>query len=602
MITSDTSEVTGVSLCILNIRVMNQKMKNLLKLLKNYKKELIFGPFFKLLEAIFELIVPIVMAKIIDNGIGSRNSSYVIKMSGLIVLLGVCGLCFALTCQYLAAKCAYGFGTELRTALFKHINSLSCSSIDKIGTSSLVNRLTNDTNTVQNGVNMFIRLAVRAPFLVIGAAVMAVTIDMKLSVIFFIVAPIISAVIFLIMRKTIPMYKKNKQYLDRASTLTREGLEGARVIRAFSRQQEEINKFKDASDDISSCSIAVGKISAVLNPVAFMVMNLGIVAVIWFGGKRIDTGGLTQGELTAFTNYMTQILLALVVLANLIVIFTKAFASANRISEVFALAPEERGEISVLGNSCENFIEFKNVSFAYEDAGDYSIKNVSFTVKRGEMLGIIGGTGCGKTTLANLIPCFYRASEGNVSVSGVDVNNIAPELLRKRIGTVPQKAVLFTGTIRQNMQWQKANATDEEIVSALKTAQAWEFVSQMPDGLDTIISQGGKNFSGGQKQRITIARALVGEPDIVILDDSTSALDYKTDLAFRQSLRTELPNTTIIMISQRTTSLKDADKIIVMDDGEAVGIGKHEELIENCEVYSEIYLSQMNQKEGTANG
>lgn len=577
-------------------------MKNLLKLLKNYKKELIFGPFFKLLEAIFELIVPIVMAKIIDNGIGSRNSSYVIKMSGLIVLLGVCGLCFALTCQYLAAKCAYGFGTELRTALFKHINSLSCSSIDKVGTSSLVNRLTNDTNTVQNGVNMFIRLAVRAPFLVIGAAVMAVTIDMKLSVIFFIVAPIISAVIFLIMRKTIPMYKKNKQYLDRASTLTREGLEGARVIRAFSRQQEEINKFKDASDDISSCSIAVGKISAVLNPVAFMVMNLGIVAVIWFGGKRIDTGGLTQGELTAFTNYMTQILLALVVLANLIVIFTKAFASANRISEVFALAPEERGEISVLGNSCENFIEFKNVSFAYEDAGDYSIKNVSFTVKRGEMLGIIGGTGCGKTTLANLIPCFYRASEGNVSVSGVDVNNIAPELLRKRIGTVPQKAVLFTGTIRQNMQWQKANATDEEIVSALKTAQAWEFVSQMPDGLDTIISQGGKNFSGGQKQRITIARALVGEPDIVILDDSTSALDYKTDLAFRQSLRTELPNTTIIMISQRTTSLKDADKIIVMDDGEAVGIGKHEELIENCEVYSEIYLSQMNQKEGTANG
>ena len=577
-------------------------MKNLLKLLKNYKKELIFGPFFKLLEAIFELIVPIVMAKIIDNGIGSRNSSYVIKMSGLIVLLGVCGLCFALTCQYLAAKCAYGFGTELRTALFKHINSLSCSSIDKVGTSSLVNRLTNDTNTVQNGVNMFIRLAVRAPFLVIGAAVMAVTIDMKLSVIFFIVAPIISAVIFLIMRKTIPMYKKNKQYLDRASTLTREGLEGARVIRAFSRQQEEINKFKDASDDISSCSIAVGKISAVLNPVAFMVMNLGIVAVIWFGGKRIDTGGLTQGELTAFTNYMTQILLALVVLANLIVIFTKAFASANRISEVFALAPEERGEISVLGNSCENFIEFKNVSFAYEDAGDYSIKNVSFTVKRGEMLGIIGGTGGGKTTLANLIPCFYRASEGNVSVSGVDVNNIAPELLRKRIGTVPQKAVLFTGTIRQNMQWQKANATDEEIVSALKIAQAWEFVSQMPDGLDTIISQGGKNFSGGQKQRITIARALVGEPDIVILDDSTSALDYKTDLAFRQSLRTEFPNTTIIMISQRTTSLKDADKIIVMDDGEAVGIGKHEELIENCEVYSEIYLSQMNQKEGTANG
>ena len=576
-------------------------MKNILKFLKNYKKELILGPFFKLLEAIFELIVPIVMAKIIDNGIGNGDSSYVIKMSGLIVLLGVCGLCFALTCQYLAAKCAYGFGTELRTALFRHINSLSCSSIDKIGTSSLVNRLTNDTNTVQNGVNMFIRLAVRAPFLVIGAAIMAVTIDRKLSVIFFIVAPVISTVIFLIMRKTIPMYKKNKQYLDRASTLTREGLEGARVIRAFSRQQEEIDKFKEASDDISSCSIAVGKISAILNPVAFMVMNLGIVGVIWFGGKRIDIGGLTQGELTAFTNYMTQILLALVVLANLIVIFTKAFASANRISEVFALAPEERGEISNLGESDENFIEFRNVSFAYEDAGDYSVKNVSFTVKRGEMLGIIGGTGCGKTTLASLIPCFYRASEGRVAVSGADVNNIEPDLLRKRIGIVPQKAVLFTGTIRQNMQWQNAEASDEEIISALKTAQAWDFVSQTSDGLDTMISQGGKNLSGGQKQRITIARALVGKPDIVILDDSTSALDYKTDLAFRKALRTELPNTTIIMISQRTTSLKDADKIIVMDDGEAVGIGKHDELIGKCEVYSEIYTSQMNQKEGTAN-
>ena len=576
-------------------------MKNILKFLKNYKKELILGPFFKLLEAIFELIVPIVMAKIIDNGIGNGDSSYVIKMSGLIVLLGVCGLCFALTCQYLAAKCAYGFGTELRTALFRHINSLSCSSIDKIGTSSLVNRLTNDTNTVQNGVNMFIRLAVRAPFLVIGAAIMAVTIDRKLSVIFFIVAPVISTVIFLIMRKTIPMYKKNKQYLDRASTLTREGLEGARVIRAFSRQQEEIDKFKEASDDISSCSIAVGKISAILNPVAFMVMNLGIVGVIWFGGKRIDIGGLTQGELTAFTNYMTQILLALVVLANLIVIFTKAFASANRISEVFALAPEERGEISNLGESDENFIEFRNVSFAYEDAGDYSVKNVSFTVKRGEMLGIIGGTGCGKTTLASLIPCFYRASEGRVAVSGAGVNNIEPDLLRKRIGIVPQKAVLFTGTIRQNMQWQNAEASDEEIISALKTAQAWDFVSQTSDGLDTMISQGGKNLSGGQKQRITIARALVGKPDIVILDDSTSALDYKTDLAFRKALRTELPNTTIIMISQRTTSLKDADKIIVMDDGEAVGIGKHDELIGKCEVYSEIYTSQMNQKEGTAN-
>ena len=572
-------------------------MKGLLKYLKNYKKELVFGPFFKLLEAIFELIVPVVMAKIIDNGIGNHDGAYILKMSGLIVLLGICGLGFALTCQFLAAKCAYGFGTELRAALYKHINSLSYSSIDKIGTSSLVNRLTNDTNTVQNGVNMFIRLAVRAPFLVIGSAVMAVTIDLKLSLIFFVVAPLISFVIFIIMRRTVPMYKKTQQKLDRAALLTRENLEGTRVIRAFSRQQEEIDEFKEAVDDISECSVAVGKLSAILNPVAFMVMNLGIVAVIWFGGGRINIGGLTQGELTAFTNYMTQILLALVVLANLIVIFTKAFASANRISEVFLLPPEEQGDIVSSDPQAAKIIEFEKVSFAYETAGDYSVRNISFSIKKGQMLGIIGGTGCGKTTLANLIPCFYRASEGTVKFSGINVNDYSSEELRRRVGTVPQKAVLFRGTIRDNMRWRKADATDAEIVSALKTAQAWEFVQKMPDGLDTVISQGGKNLSGGQKQRISIARALVGTPDVVILDDSTSALDYKTDLAFRKALDTDLPDTTVIMISQRTTSLKDADKIIVMDDGEAVGIGTHEQLIENCEVYHEIYRSQMNQKE-----
>ncbi|SHM26973.1 ABC transporter ATP-binding protein [Ruminococcus flavefaciens] len=576
-------------------------MKDLLKYLKNYKKELVLGPFFKLLEAIFELIVPVVMAKIIDNGIGRNDSAYIFKMSGLIVVLGVCGLAFALTCQYLAAKCAYGFGTELRAALYKHINSLSYSSIDRIGTASLVNRLTNDTNTVQNGVNMFIRLAVRAPFLVIGAAVMAVTIDLKLSLVFFVVAPLISLVIFFIMRKTVTMYKKTQKCLDRASMLTRENLEGARVIRAFSRQQEEIDEFKEAVNDISDCSVAVGKISAILNPVAFMVMNLGIVAVIWFGGGRIDCGKLTQGELTAFTNYMTQILLALVVLANLIVIFTKAFASANRISEIFALPPEEKGEITAINENSNNIIEFRNVSFAYETAGDYSIKNISFSVKRGQMLGIIGGTGCGKSTLANLIPCFYRATEGKIDIAGSDVNDIEPDELRKHIGTVPQRAVLFTGTIRDNMKWRKADATDDEIIAALKTAQAWEFVQRTSDGLDTVISQGGKNLSGGQKQRISIARALVGRPDIVILDDSTSALDYKTDLAFRKALSNDLPNTTVVMISQRTTSLRDADKIIVMDDGEAVGIGKHEELVNNCEVYREIYCSQMNQKEGEKN-
>lgn len=571
-------------------------MKRLLRYLKNYKKELVLGPFFKLLEAIFELIVPLVMAKIIDNGIANKDSAYVWKMSGVIVLLGVCGLGFALTCQFLAARCAYGFGTELRAALYKHINSLSYTSIDRIGTSSLVNRLTNDSMTVQNGVNMFIRLAVRAPFLVIGAAVMAFTIDMRLSLVLIIAAPLISLIIFFIMRRTVPMYRKTQQKLDRASLLTRESLEGTRVIRAFSRQNEEIEEFNEAVNDIAECSAAVGRISAILNPAAFMIMNLGIVAIIWFGGLRINSGSLTQGELTAFTNYMTQILLALVVLANLIVIFTKAFASANRISEVFELPPEETGKVLPDRNS-ENIIEFRGVSFGYENSGEDSVHDLSFTLRRGEMLGIIGGTGSGKSTAAALIPAFYRPTAGEVIVSGVDVSDVNVEALRGIIGTVPQKAVLFTGTLRENMQWRKSDATDEEIIAALKTAQAWEFAEKLPNGLDTRISQGGKNLSGGQKQRIAIARALVGKPDILILDDSTSALDYATDLKLRKALKADLAGTSVVMISQRTTSLRDADRIIVMEDGAPVGIGTHDELLESCEVYRDIYRSQMNEKE-----
>lgn len=576
-------------------------MKRLLKYLRNYKKELIFGPFFKLLEAIFELIVPVVMAKIIDNGIGNNDSGYILKMCGLLVVLGICGLGFALTCQFLAAKCAYGFGTELRRDLYKHINALSYSGIDRVGSASLVNRLTNDTNTVQNGVNMFIRLAVRAPFLVIGAAVMAVMIDLRLSLIFFIVAPLISAVIFLIMKKTVPMYKKTQQKLDRASMLTSENLEGTRVIRAFSRQQEEIEEFGEAVDDIAECSVSVGKISAILNPVAFMVMNLGIVAILWFGGIRIDSGSLTQGELTAFTNYMTQILLALVVLANLIIVFTKAFASANRIKELFDIPTEEHGSAKSPNKNCDNIIEFKNVSFAYPGAGDQSLSNISFTLKKGQMLGIIGGTGSGKSTLASLIPCFYRTVKGEVLVSGINVNDYDTDNLRKMIGYVPQKSVLFSGTVRNNMKWRCAEASDEEIISALKTAQAWDFISQKPDVLNTPVSQGGKNFSGGQKQRLSIARALVGKPDIIILDDSTSALDYATDLALRKSLKTDLEGTTVVMISQRTTSLKEADLILVMDDGEAVSMGTHEELLKNCSVYMEIYHSQISESEGESN-
>ncbi|MDE5936011.1 MAG: ABC transporter ATP-binding protein/permease, partial [Ruminococcus sp.] len=403
--------------------------------------------------------------------------------------------------------------------------------------------------------NMFIRLAVRAPFLVIGAAVMAVMIDLKLSLVFFIAAPLISAIIFFIMRKTIPMYKKTQQKLDRAALLTRENIEGTRVIRAFSRQQEQINEFNKAVDEISDCSISVGKISAILNPVSFMIMNLGIVAIIWFGGVRIDSGSLMQGELIAFTNYMTQILLALVVVANLIVTFTKAFASANRVSEVFELAPEKNGTERP-DSSSESIIEFKNVSFRYESAGENSLNNISFTLKRGEMLGVIGGTGSGKSTIASLIPCFYPATEGEVIVSGRNVKTYNLDSLRKIIGIVPQKAVLFSGTLRENMKWRNENATDDEIISALKTAQAWEFVEKMPDGLDTYIAQGGRNLSGGQKQRISIARALINNPEIIILDDSTSALDYATDLKLRRALQTDMKNSTVIMISQRTTSLK----------------------------------------------
>ena len=573
-------------------------MRKILKYLRNYRKELIFGPFFKLLEAVFELLVPMVMAKIIDKGIANNDNTYIFRMSGLIVVLGVCGLGFALTCQYLAARCAYGFGTELREAMFKHINSLSYSGIDKIGTSSLVNRLTNDTNTVQNGVNMFIRLAVRAPFLVIGAAAMAVMIDLRLSLIFFVVAPFISLVIFLIMRRTIPMYRKAQQKLDRASMLTRENIEGTRVIRAFSRQQEEIDEFREAVDDIADCSIAVGKLSAILNPVAFMVMNLGIVAIVWFGGVRIDAGNLTQGELTAFTNYMTQILLALVVLANLIVTFTKAFAAASRVSEVFDIAPEGNGS-ETAGNAFQGaLVEFRNVSFRYDSAGDSSVKNVSFRLGSGQTLGVIGGTGSGKSTLASLIPCFYRATEGEVLIKGINANDWEHESLRRMIGFVPQKAVLFSGTLRDNLKWRKADATDDEMIAALKTAQAWEFVSKLPDGLDSPVSQGGKNFSGGQKQRLSIARALVGSPEILILDDSTSALDYATDLALRRALKTDMAETAVIMITQRATSLTDADVIVVMDDGEAAGTGTHSELVESCAVYSEIYRSQMNEREG----
>lgn len=573
-------------------------MKRVLIYLKNYKKQLILGPFFKLLEAIFELIVPVVMAKIIDNGIGNNDTGYILKMGGVMVILGICGLLFALVCQYFASQCAYGFGTDLRKSLYEHINTLSYSSIDKLGTSTLINRITNDTNSVQTGVNMFIRLAFRAPFLVAGAIVASMLIDLKLSIAFLIITPIISLIIYAVMSRTIPLYKKTQQKLDKTATLTRENLEGTRVIRAFSHQEDEIKNFNKACNDLSDNAILAGKISSVLNPVTFMVMNLGIVAIIYFGGIRVDGGSITQGELTAFINYMTQILLALVVLANLIVTFTKAIASANRIKDIFECKNEIiSGNLDSVDKNAENSIEFENVSFRYNGAGDNSLENITFKIRKGGMLGIIGGTGSGKSTLSALIPRFYDADSGNIKIFGRDIKQYDTDFLRKIVGNVPQKAVLFTGTVRENMQLADENATDEEIIKALKIAQAWEFVEKLPRKLDTIISQGGKNLSGGQKQRISIARAFIGNPEIVILDDSTSALDYATDLAFRKAIKENLRDTTVIMISQRATSLKDADNIIVMDDGKAVGTGTHENLLENCEVYKEIYSSQLNSKE-----
>ena len=441
-------------------------MKMLLKYLKNYKKELFFGPLFKLLEAIFELIVPIVMAKIIDNGIGNNDSSYIIKMSIVIVILGVCGLGFALTCQYLASKCAYGFATELRTALYKHINTLSHSEIDKIGVSSLINRLTNDTNTVQNGVNMFIRLAVRAPFLIIGATVMAMTIDLKLSLVFLVVTPIVAFVIYKVMSKTVPLYKKTQAKLDEAALITRENLEGTRVIRAFSRQEEEIEDFNKVCGDLTENMMISGKISAILNPVSFMIMNLAIVAVLWFGGVRINTGSFTQGELTAFVNYMTQISLALVVMANLVVIFTKAGASASRVNEIFDETPDISDGSGATISENAPAVEFKEACFDYGNNGEYELEGITFSVNKGETIGIIGSTGSGKSTLINLIPRFYDTAKGEVFVDGANVKDYIVSDLRRKIGIVPQKSALFSGTVRENLTIGNENASEETIKKA----------------------------------------------------------------------------------------------------------------------------------------
>ena len=569
-------------------------VRRLLPYMKGYWKECILGPIFKLLEAIFELIVPLVTAKMIDVGIANRDTGYIWKMGGAMFLLAACGLAFALICQYYASKCAYGFGTALRRALYRHVNTLSHSAVDRIGTASLITRITSDSNTVQSGLNMMIRLATRCPFLIIGAAIMAMRIDLKLSIIFLIAIPIIGVLLYSVTCWTIPRYGENQGKLDNIARHTRENLDGVRVIRAFSRQDEEIESYRNDCDVFAKRSIAVGRVGAILNPASFFIMNMGIVAVLWFGGIRVDTGYLTQGELTAFVNYMTQIALSMVRMAELLISFNKAAASAKRISDVLAEEPEiTDGEKPLTVQEQAPVLAFDHVTFAYPDGGEAAIHDISFSLRAGETLGIIGGTGSGKSTIANLIPRFYDTTEGTVRIYGEDVRSYTLDSLRQVIGVVPQKASLVSGTIAENLRWGDAAADDAELEHACKIAQAWEFVSQTSRGLETKVTQGGRSLSGGQKQRLTIARALVGHPKLLILDDSMSALDYATDLELRRQLAAEMGDVTKIMISQRATSIQHADHILVMDDGKCVGYGTHDELLVQCPVYADIYHTQM---------
>lgn len=563
------------------------------KYLGAFKKELIIGPAAKLVEAIFELIVPLIMADIIDVGVnGGAGKPYIYRMGGIMILMGALGLCSTLVCQYLASRASQGVGTVIRNDLFRHIGELSHAELDRFGTPSLITRVTNDVNQVQSAVAMLIRLVVRAPFLVIGAAVMAMAIDLKLSLVFFAVMPLVAAVLYFIMFRSIPFYKVIQKKLDKISLITRESLTGARVIRAFSREKAEEERFAEANDDFAVTSMRVGRLSALLNPLTYAIMNLAIAAIVWFGGFRVDSGALSQGQVIAFVNYMTQISLALVVVANLVVLFTKAAASSARINEVFDT------ETSVTDGNWANIstraprIEFKDVSFSYSEGGDNALENISFSVNRGETVGIIGGTGSGKSTLVNLIPRFYDAEQGQVLIDGADVKQYTLKELRGKIGVVPQKAMLFSGTIAENLRWGNENATEEQLSKAAEIAQAKEFIDKMPEGMNTFINQGGRNLSGGQKQRLTIARALTGNPEILILDDSASALDFATDAALRKAIAENTENMTVVIVSQRANSIRHADKIIVLDDGEAVGIGTHDELMESCGVYREIVMSQ----------
>ena len=570
-------------------------MKDLLKYLRHYVKESILAPLFKMLEASFELFVPLVIAAIIDTGIKNSDKPYIFKMVMVLVALAVVGFISALTAQYFAAKAAVGFGKELRSDLYRHINTLSYSEIDKIGTSTLITRLTADVNQMQTAVNLFLRLFLRSPFIVIGAVVMAFTVDPKTAVIFAVSIPLLAVVVFGIMFCSVPIYKKVQTRLDSVMRITRENLSGVRVIRAFNHEQREIEDFDKCSGELKDMQLYGGRISAYLNPITYVIVNLSIVLIIYVGGLRVDTGRLTQGEVISLINYMSQVLVELIKLSNLIINLTKSVACGNRINDVFKLSPSVNDGN---GEKTEGkfAVEFDNVSAVYSGSKEKSLDALTLSVPRGATLGVIGATGSGKTTLVNLIPRFYDVSEGTVKVNGTDVRNYGTEELRELVGVVPQKAALVSGTVRDNMKWGKPNATDDEINAALKTAQALGFVNEK-EGLDTKILQGGKNLSGGQIQRLTIARALVRKPDILILDDSSSALDFATDAALRKAIKSDTENMTVFIVSQRFSTIKNADMIVVLDDGKVCGIGKHEELFENCEEYRDICKSQLSSKE-----
>ncbi|MCI9257768.1 ABC transporter ATP-binding protein [Acutalibacter sp.] len=575
-------------------------MKKLLSYMKEYRRECVLGPLFKLLEASFELLVPLVMAAVIDTGIKNADRDYVIRMCLVLVGLGVVGLCCSLTAQFFAAKASVGFAAKLRAALFGRVQSLSYADLDREGASTMITRMTSDVNQVQNGVNLTLRLLLRSPFVVFGAMVMAFTIDWKAALVFVAVIPLLSVVVFGVMLWTMPRYKRVQAGLDQVLSAARENLTGVRVVRAFGREESEVEGFEAQNNALTHLQVFVGKISALMNPVTYIIINLGAVALIWSGALRVDAGMITQGAVVALLNYMSQILVELVKLANLIINISKALACANRVAAVLDLTPSmassPEGKAGGSGS-----VEFDHVALTYPGAGAPSLTGITFTARAGDVIGVIGGTGSGKTSLVNLIPRFYEATEGRVLVGGVDVRQWPAGALRARVGVVPQKAVLFQGTIRENLLWGKENGEDPELWAALEAAQARDFVERKPKSLDEPVEQGGRNFSGGQRQRLTIARALVRRPEILILDDSASALDLATDARLRQAIRGLDYRPTVFIVSQRASSIRHADQIIVLEDGAAAGIGTHEELLESCQVYREIYQSQF-EKGGAEHG